>query len=74
MLHIMSVRKVVQWVEKALHRKDIKKTLAYRICGMGSAFLICVVLTGSWELPTIFTILIEGIHTIIYYLFKRYWK
>ena len=67
-------KRVRQCIEKILMSKDIKKTIAYRICGMASAFLIGYVMIGSWELPTIFTVLIEGVHTGIYYLFERFWK
>lgn len=53
--------------------KCIKKTITYRILAILSNILIAWFLGLSIEVATLLGILIEGVHTLIYYVHEKFW-
>jgi len=51
--------------------RSIIKTLLYRIVTICATFITAYVILQELQTPTILTILHEGIHTIIYYIFEK---
>jgi len=62
-------------VEEKHYRRSriISKVIIYRIFGIGSGFIIGLLLTGRIDISVELTVIIETVHTLFHYLLERFY-
>ena len=61
-------------LREIIHDKCIQKTIVYRILGISSSFLIGYVIFKTVEGSILATVLIEAVHTLMYFTMEKVWK
>ena len=61
-------------LQQLLKEKAFRKTIVYRILGVGSGFLISYSIFRTVEVCILLTVTIEMVHTAIYYIIEKLWE